>query len=90
MMDLLRFFIAVVVSLLDPLLLAGYLAAGLLSPRLRWAALAGVAWAILLSLLFWRDEFGRPLPMYIFIARLVAAAAAASLIFGARRLWRRL
>lgn len=51
------FLFATFVSMLHPLVWAGYCIAGLASPRLPWALLAAAAWAVLVTL-----ALGIPMP----------------------------
>ena len=86
------FLLVMLAAMVHPLVWVGYVIAGLAGRRLRWALLAGVAWAFIVTLVF-----GIPFPdgpigvsvvelvIYRFVDAMIIAAA---LFFARRAAWR--
>jgi hypothetical protein len=82
------FLLATFVSIVHPLVWAGYCIAGLAIPRLPWVLLAAVAWALIVTL-----ALGIPMPdgplgaslVELLIYRVLAAVIVAAVMFFMRR-----
>jgi hypothetical protein len=82
------FLFATFVSMLHPLVWAGYCIAGLASPRLPWALLAAVVWALIVTLVFAIPMPAGPLGaslVELLIYRVLAAVIVAAVMFFVRR-----